>query len=97
MARRITPAWSRQLDAPDRILHLMRRAGVRGKRRWERISWEAALGAIAGAMLDAYRWSACRQEPAAPSPQRRPRWGIRRLSGCPEASGFQMFCHIGPL
>ncbi len=46
-------AWSRQNDAPDRILHPLRRAGERGEGRWERISWDEALDEIADAILDA--------------------------------------------
>lgn len=45
--------WSRQLDAPDRVLYPLRRAGARGEGRWERISWDEALDEIADAMLDA--------------------------------------------
>ena len=46
-------AWSRQMDAPDRILHPLRRAGERGEGRWERISWDEALVETADAILDA--------------------------------------------
>jgi len=46
-------AWSLELDAPDRIAHPLRRAGERGEGRWERISWDEALGETADAMLDA--------------------------------------------
>jgi thiosulfate reductase/polysulfide reductase chain A len=33
---------------PDRLLHPFRRKGPRGSGQWERISWETALGEIAG-------------------------------------------------
>src|SRR3990172_5451066 len=46
-------AWSRQEDAPDRILHPLRRAGARGEGRWKRISWDDALAETADAILDA--------------------------------------------
>ncbi|MFQ5666794.1 MAG: molybdopterin-dependent oxidoreductase [Candidatus Binatia bacterium] len=45
--------WSQTLDAPDRVLYPLRRAGARGEGRWERVSWDEALGAIADSMLDA--------------------------------------------
>ncbi len=37
--------------APDRILHPMRRAGAKGEGRFERISWDDALGEIAERLL----------------------------------------------
>jgi len=46
-------AWSRELTGPERLLHPMRRVGERGEGRWERISWDEALGEAADAMLDA--------------------------------------------
>ena len=46
-------AWSRELDAPDRLQYPMRRAGERGEGRWERISWDEALEEVAEAILDA--------------------------------------------
>jgi DMSO reductase family type II enzyme molybdopterin subunit len=46
-------AWSRELRGPERLLHPMRRAGERGEGRWERITWDEALGEVADAMLDA--------------------------------------------
>ncbi len=45
-------AWSRQLDAPDRVLHPMRRVGERGSGQWERISWDEALEEIADRIID---------------------------------------------
>jgi DMSO reductase family type II enzyme molybdopterin subunit len=41
------------LDSPTRVLHPMRRVGERGGNRWQRISWDEALAAIATATLDA--------------------------------------------
>jgi DMSO reductase family type II enzyme molybdopterin subunit len=46
-------AWSRELDAPDRLRHPLRRVGERGEGRWERISWDEALSEVADAILDA--------------------------------------------
>jgi len=46
-------AWSRQLDAGDRVLHPMRRVGERGSGAWEQISWGEALDEIADALIDA--------------------------------------------
>jgi DMSO reductase family type II enzyme molybdopterin subunit len=45
--------WGQHLDAPDRVLHPLRRAGERGEGRWERVSWDEALDEIADSMLDA--------------------------------------------
>jgi len=41
------PATINQVTDPDRILYPMRRAGPRGSGRWERISWDEALDALA--------------------------------------------------
>ena len=45
--------WSQTLNAPDRVLHPLRRAGDRGEGRWERVTWDEALTDVADAMLDA--------------------------------------------
>lgn len=41
------PATLNQIQDPDRILHPLKRVGLRGGNRWERVSWEAALDDIA--------------------------------------------------
>src|ERR1019366_1345548 len=41
------PATINQVTDPDRVLYPMRRAGRRGEGRWERITWDEALDAIA--------------------------------------------------
>ncbi len=41
------PATINQITDPDRILHPMRRAGKRGEGRWEQVSWDEALDALA--------------------------------------------------
>jgi len=46
-------AWSRTLDAPERVQYPLRRAGERGEGKWERISWDEATREIADAILDA--------------------------------------------
>ena len=39
--------------APDRFTYPLERVGPRGSGRWRRVSWEAALERVAGAILDA--------------------------------------------
>ncbi len=41
------PATLNQIADPDRILYPLRRAGRRGEGKWERVSWNAALDALA--------------------------------------------------
>ena len=41
------PATLNQVTDPDRVLYPLRRAGRRGEGRWERITWDEALDAIA--------------------------------------------------
>jgi anaerobic selenocysteine-containing dehydrogenase len=41
------PATINQVTDPDRVLYPLRRAGRRGAGRWERISWDEALDALA--------------------------------------------------
>ena len=50
-------AWSQMLYGKERVLHPLRRVGERGEGRFERVSWDAALGEIADAMLDAIQAS----------------------------------------
>jgi DMSO reductase family type II enzyme molybdopterin subunit len=46
-------AWSRTLYAPERVLHPLKRAGMRGEGNWQRVSWDQALTEIADHILDA--------------------------------------------
>ncbi len=39
-----------QANDPDRVLYPMKRAGARGEGKWQRVSWEVALGELAGLM-----------------------------------------------
>ncbi|HZG53874.1 MAG TPA: molybdopterin-dependent oxidoreductase [Pyrinomonadaceae bacterium] len=41
------PATLNQITDPDRILYPLKRAGRRGEGKWERVSWDEALEAIA--------------------------------------------------
>ncbi len=41
------PATINQVTDPDRILYPLRRAGQRGEGKWERVSWDEALDALA--------------------------------------------------
>ena len=41
------PATLTQINDPDRILYPMKRSGARGSGKWERVSWDEALDAIA--------------------------------------------------
>lgn len=47
-------SWSAQLWGPDRVLYPLRRVGPRGSGKWERISWDEALDAVADAIIDAH-------------------------------------------
>ena len=46
-------AYTALMTAPDRLRHPLERVGPRGSGRWRRLSWEAALGRVADAILDA--------------------------------------------
>jgi len=47
-------AFHHALTSLERLRYPLRRAGARGEGRWERISWDEALTAIADAILDAH-------------------------------------------
>ena len=49
--------WSQTLNAPDRVLYPLRRAGERGEGLWERVTWDQALTDVADSMLDAIQES----------------------------------------
>ena len=42
------PATLTQISDPDRILYPLKRVGVRGEGRWERVGWDEVLDDIAG-------------------------------------------------
>jgi len=45
--------WSHCLYSPDRVTQPLKRVGERGEGKFEPVSWDEALTAVAGAMLDA--------------------------------------------
>ncbi|MHB1535575.1 MAG: molybdopterin-dependent oxidoreductase, partial [Acidimicrobiales bacterium] len=47
------PSTLNQVTDPDRILYPLKRVGARGEGRWERVSWDEALDAIAARMRKA--------------------------------------------
>ncbi len=47
------PSTINQVTDPDRILYPLRRAGERGEGKWERVSWDDALDAIASRIRNA--------------------------------------------
>ncbi|MFQ5703730.1 MAG: molybdopterin-dependent oxidoreductase [Gemmatimonadales bacterium] len=49
------PATANQISDPDRILYPLKRAGERGAGKWERVSWDEALNAIAVRIRKAVR------------------------------------------
>jgi len=46
------PATHNQIYDPERILYPLKRAGKRGEGKWERITWEQALGEISAKMRE---------------------------------------------
>ncbi|MBA4180216.1 MAG: hypothetical protein C0506_06455 [Anaerolinea sp.] len=46
-------SWSQSLYGPDRVLYPLKRVGERGEGRWNRVTWDDALGDIADKMIDA--------------------------------------------
>src|SRR3990170_6158653 len=46
-------SWCHLHYSQDRVTHPLKRAGERGEGKWQRVSWDEALGDIADAMLDA--------------------------------------------
>lgn len=46
--------WHTHRDTGDRVTHPLRRVGERGGGRWERITWDEALDAVADAIIDAH-------------------------------------------
>ena len=47
------PSTLNQVTDPDRILYPLRRAGARGEGKWERVSWDDALDALATRLRNA--------------------------------------------
>jgi anaerobic selenocysteine-containing dehydrogenase len=47
------PATINQVNDPDRILYPLRRVGARGAGKWERVSWDTVLDAIAAELRTA--------------------------------------------
>jgi len=46
-------AWHTQAEGDERLLYPQRRVGERGSGKWERISWDEALDALADSIIDA--------------------------------------------
>ncbi len=44
--------YSERMYDPSRLQHPLKRVGERGSGRWQRISWDQALGEIAGSLID---------------------------------------------
>ena len=46
-------SWSQSLYGPDRVMYPLKRAGERGEGKWNRVTWDQALGEIADKLIDA--------------------------------------------
>lgn len=44
--------YSQRMYDPDRLKYPLKRVGKRGEGKWQRVTWDHALGDIAGSMLD---------------------------------------------
>jgi DMSO reductase family type II enzyme molybdopterin subunit len=71
--------WSQTLNAPDRVLYPLRRAGARGEGRWERVTWDQAITAIADGMLDAIQENGPESIVQLAGPEANP-WNIAALA-----------------
>ncbi len=49
------PATINQINDPERILHPLKRSGLRGEGRWERVGWDQALEEIASRIRESLR------------------------------------------
>ncbi len=67
------PATINQVTDPDRVLYPLRRAGQRGEGKWERISWDEALDAIAARIRRALARGPPQRDHGAHRPPRRGR------------------------